>query len=159
MQNTTTITIQRSVLRHDLRELLALENLVFENDAFPVQEFLHLYHIGSDTFLVARTEHQLIGYISAYAENDTGYIASIAVHPDHRGNGIGRTLLRVAMRILERHPTLTAIQLHVRQSNKPAIHLYQKLGYVTIGIETNYYADGEAALMMTHTIQSKTSPA
>ncbi|MEL6404693.1 MAG: ribosomal protein S18-alanine N-acetyltransferase [Chloroflexota bacterium] len=151
----TTVTIQRSNLRQDLRDLLVLEKLVFEKDAFPAHEFLYLYHVGSDTFLVARTENDLIGYISAYIEDDAGYIASIAVHPDHRGNGIGRTLLRVAMRLLEGNGDIVSIQLHVRQSNKPAITLYEKLGYRTTGIDTGYYNDGEAALIMTYTIQSK----
>lgn len=150
MNQTTTITIQKSVLQHDLRAILALEKQVFGNDAFPVHEFLYLYHVGSDTFLVAYAGGTLAGYISAYTETDTGYIASIAVHPDYRRRGIGRTLLRVAMRLLSRKPDVTAIRLHVRQSNQSAIALYYKLGFRTTGSETQYYKDGEAAFVMTY---------
>lgn len=55
-------------------------------------------------------------------------IANVAVHPDYRRNGIGRSL---TIRAIEqaRNRRAHIIWLHVREENQIAYHLYQSLGF------------------------------
>ncbi|WP_407563767.1 GNAT family N-acetyltransferase [Streptomyces sp. 184] len=57
-----------------------------------------------------------------------GYVYSVAVAPEHRGRGHGRTLMRVAERecLAAGLPTLG---LHVFAGNDVALRLYESLGY------------------------------
>lgn len=55
-------------------------------------------------------------------------IANVAVHPDLRRRGIGRTLTERAMQhARQRRPT--ALWLHVRDDNPGAIRMYEHLGF------------------------------
>ena len=90
----------------------------------------------------------LIAYliISRYA--DAWHVMNVAVHEDYRGQG-------VATRLLSRLFELTAgdgrrgYTLEVRVSNRGAIRLYEKLGFVPRGIRRGYYTDNrEDALIM-----------
>jgi ribosomal protein S18 acetylase RimI-like enzyme len=55
-------------------------------------------------------------------------IANVAVHPDHRRKGIGRSLTLAAMRHA-RQRRASEIWLHVRDDNPGAIALYINLGF------------------------------
>jgi GNAT superfamily N-acetyltransferase len=66
-------------------------------------------------------------------------IANVAVRPDYRRRGIGRTLTAVAMRHAgERHATAT--WLHVRDDNPGAIALYISLGFQELARRTLWQA-------------------
>ena len=60
----------------------------------------------------------------------------IGVLAPYRGQGIGEALMRKA---IEKAKTLglTRIELTVREKNKPAISLYEKLGFVVEGLHRN----------------------
>ena len=55
-------------------------------------------------------------------------IANVAVHPEHRGRGIGRMLTATALEYVQRRGIRSA-WLQVRHDNPPAIHIYQSLGF------------------------------
>ena len=46
------------------------------------------------------------------------------------------------------------ITLEVRQSNQPALTLYDALRYRRVGFRRHYYADGEDAIIMTKEIRN-----
>lgn len=70
----------------------------------------------------------------------------IAVDPAHRGQGLGQVLLEACQRDLEAQG-LTRLFLEVRVSNAPAIRLYGACGWKRCGLRSNYYPDGEDALL------------
>ena len=79
---------------------------------------------------------------------DEGQITNIAVHPDHRGKGLGQAVVMALVRHAKTHH-LANITLEVRASNTPAISLYRKLGFVEIGRRKNFYTrPAEDALIM-----------
>ena len=79
---------------------------------------------------------------------DRGHIAMVAVAPEHRGNGVGRALIKRAERLLRRQG-LHLVSLYVRESSS-AVGFYERLGYATEARVERYYGhpDPEDALML-----------
>ena len=91
--------------------------------------------------------------VAAYAffrrAADELHLLKIAVSPAWRGHGIGTRLLERCFAI-NAGQGATSVHLEVRPSNTPAIGLYLKLGFETIGRRHKYYVDTkeDAILMM-----------
>lgn len=111
-----------------------------------------------DTFLVAELRGVLVGYIMCRIEYGfsqlkrlslarKGHVVSVAVEEEHRGKGIGTALIQAAHAEMAKK-TATECYLEVRVSNKPAISLYERLGYKVTSRVDAYYRDGEGALVM-----------
>jgi predicted GNAT family acetyltransferase len=64
-------------------------------------------------------------------------IANVAVHPDFRGQGIGRSLTEAALHNV-RGQHYDAAWLQVRDDNPVAIHLYQQMGFVEYTRRTSW---------------------
>jgi RimJ/RimL family protein N-acetyltransferase len=60
-------------------------------------------------------------------------VLGIGVVPEHRARGIGTALLRATLDAA-RQRGLRRIELHVRESNRRAIALYEKLGFAREGL-------------------------
>ncbi|KAH8202861.1 hypothetical protein TruAng_003024 [Truncatella angustata] len=96
---------------------------------------------------------KIVGYVLAKMEEEPadgvqhGHITSLSVMRTHRRLGIAEKLMRQSPMV----ETFGAhyVSLHVRVSNKAAIHLYSKtLGFDREKTEAKYYADGEDAYCM-----------
>lgn len=86
------------------------------------------------------------GYLAARMLGYEGELLSIAVLPEYRGCGLAEQLL---LYWFASEPALREIFLEVRVGNKPAISLYEKLGFVSLGYRKNYYSHPrEDALIM-----------
>ena len=94
------ITIRQATLS-DLDEMLAIEEVNFSSEeALSRQSLEESIRKTADTFLVARDENQLVGYILGAELSGTHTqtsasleIKHLAIHPDHRGQGLGTLLL------------------------------------------------------------------
>lgn len=94
------ITI-RQVTLSDLDEMLAIEEASFSSEeAFSRQSLEESIRKTADTFLVARDENQIVGYVlgtlvsGSYTQTSLNLeIKRVAIHPDHRGQGLGILLL------------------------------------------------------------------
>lgn len=79
---------------------------------------------------------------------DEAHVATIAVHPDYRRQGIARRLLAHSL-IDAYHSGAIKSFLEVRRGNSPAISMYQRFGYREVGVRRKYYKDnGEDAVLM-----------
>ena len=58
-----------------------------------------------------------------------GYVKRVVVHPDYRGRGLSRKLMEHVVAYARNELGLDAIDLHVWDSNMPAIRLYESLGF------------------------------
>jgi ribosomal-protein-alanine N-acetyltransferase len=83
-----------------------------------------------DIFLVVEQEREIIGYLVACVCHDLekAVIIRIAVHPDHRGKGAARTLMRTCFDILVKR-NIGLVELDVELVSRGAIKLYEKLGF------------------------------
>ncbi|MGI6688988.1 MAG: ribosomal protein S18-alanine N-acetyltransferase [Christensenellales bacterium] len=99
-------------------------------------------------YLVAEVNGRLAGFAGAHIILDEGHIANVAVLAECRGQGLGRQLLEA---LLQYAANLGAryLTLEVRESNAPAIALYESCGFIKVSVRKRYYADsGEDALLM-----------
>ena len=69
---------------------------------------------------------------------DESDVMNVAVHPDYRRRGIAESLIDCLIRELKNRGS-HALMLEVRDSNEPAISLYEKLGFQQVGLRKNYY--------------------
>jgi ribosomal-protein-alanine N-acetyltransferase len=98
--------------------------------------------------LVAMTPDGILaGYICPMLLLDEGHILNVAVRRACRGAGIGRLLVE---RVLQecRGGGAEFVSLEVRPSNREAVSLYTRLGFVATGRRKRYYQDGEDAILM-----------
>jgi ribosomal-protein-alanine N-acetyltransferase len=124
--------------------------------------FLDTFHSSPQTFIVAESEGNIVGYIMCRVEHGfsevrklhfakKGHVISVAVMPEFRRRSIGRGLVERALSALS---SLSADEcfLEVRITNDPAVDLYRKLGFEITRRIARYYYDGADAYLMTRMI-------
>lgn len=90
----------------------------------------------------------LCGFITGVYLLDTADIYSVAVSSEYRKKGVGKRLLEEFFSALP--DEVKNVCLEVRESNFPAIKLYEKLGFECVGLRKNFYQDPrENAVLMT----------
>ena len=92
---------------------------------------------------------RVVGMVVVWLILDEVHIATIAVHPEHRGQGISQQLLAVVLRTaLQRGARLATLE--VRAGNEAAQALYRRFKFEVVGRRPHYYHDNhEDALIMT----------
>lgn len=90
----------------------------------------------------------VVGYIIFWVIVDEAHILNVAVHPDYRGRGIGKGLVKFVVETC-RMLGLKRVFLEVRRSNIVARRLYRGFGFEVVGIRKGYYSDTkEDAIVM-----------
>ena len=140
----------RKFKSNDLREILRLEKKAFPKTPYYAPIFIYYAQLYPNNFLVYVDEssHRIFGYIIFYRE---GHILSIAVDPKYRRKGIGSSLIKEVIKLLDGNA-----KVEVRVSNKGAQMFYKKLGFTRSGIISRYY-DNEDAIVMIRSIDIKKS--
>lgn len=132
----------------DLSAIRELEQLSFPLDAWPLIEMISVLSLPSVLRwkAVEGEAEDLVGFIAVDVRrrDHLAWIATIAVHPQRRGAGIGQALMAQA----EAAVGVPRMRLSVRMSNEAAIALYEKRGYMRVDVWRKYYAGGEDALVM-----------
>lgn len=72
---------------------------------------------------------------------------SLAVHPDARGQGLARTLLRLGLTWLQERGIRRCFA-EVAEDNDAARRLYRQIGFRERGCLADYYAPGQAAVRL-----------
>ena len=92
---------------------------------------------------------QTWGYLIFWVVADEMHILNLAVHPEHRRQGIARRLLAEGL-AQARELGAALAWLEVRPSNLPGRALYASLGFKEVGRRPQYYDDTrEDALLLT----------
>ena len=100
------------------------------------------------TYLVLDFHGTVVAYGGMWIILDEAHVTNVAVHPDFRGHHLGEAMM---VGLMGRGKQLGACRmtLEVRRGNAVAINLYQKLGFVQLGVRRGYYTDTrEDALIM-----------
>ena len=97
---------------------------------------------------VAELDGKLVGMIVVWLIADEAHVATVAIHPDHRRQGIGKRLLAYSLRQMMQDGARSSF-LEVRESNIAAQEMYRKFGYEVTGRRRRYYRDNdEDAILM-----------
>ena len=138
----------RTAVTADLLAIFRIEKASFPQP-WPFAAFER--YVDEPGFLVAELGPGIAGYVVADAVPNhgrpLGHIKDIAVHPDHRGEGIGSLLLERAIGVLAAQG-IDSVKLEVRESNDTARSLYETFGFEHARTIPRYYDNGEDALVM-----------
>lgn len=97
---------------------------------------------------VAEVESRIAAMLVMWFIIDEAHVATIAVHPDFRRQGIGEQLLLYSLRSAQAEGARRAF-LEVRAGNVAAQSMYKKYGFEVAGVRRGYYKDNnEDALLM-----------
>jgi len=100
-------------------------------------------------YYTAKTpDGELVGYAGTWHIIDEGHITTIAVKKDYLRNHIGEAIIHKIIEDCYKEG-IKYLTLEVRVSNTPAIKLYEKYGFQSLGTRKGYYQDNnEDALIM-----------
>jgi [ribosomal protein S18]-alanine N-acetyltransferase len=97
---------------------------------------------------VAEVDGIIAGMLVLWFIVDEAHIATIAIHPDFRRQGIGEKILLHALKSAYDEGARRAF-LEVRAGNQAAQAMYKKYGFEVTGVRPRYYKDNnEDALLM-----------
>ena len=89
-------------------------------------------------WLVALDGDRVAGYVGSQSVMGESDMMNVAVHPDYRRQGIAEKLCLALVEALKEKGN-HCLTLEVRASNEPAKALYEKLGFIQVGLRKNYY--------------------
>ena len=137
----------------DLERLVTLENRCFELDRLSRRSFRHFLASDTASCLVAEHGSELLGYALVLFHGRTALarLYSMAVAPEHQGQGLGRALLEAA-EAASLDGGAAVMRLEVHPKNAAAIALYRSAGYHEFGIYRAFYEDDSDALRMQHAL-------
>lgn len=127
----------KKMLPEDAAEVAAIERMIF-SQPWSEKGFLDSLESPDTLYLVVKVQGVIVGYCGLLQSFEEADITNVAVHPEWRGRGIAYQMLQTMMeqgktRGIERYT------LEVRVSNASAIHVYEKLGFTSVGIRKNFY--------------------
>ena len=148
-----------SIRRATVDDLLKMQqtNLLCLPENYQFKYYIYHYLSWPSLLHVAEDHNgKIVGYVLAKLEDEDvkpgevqGHITSISVLRTYRRLGVASKLMSHAINMMQEYFEADFVSLHVRVSNRPALHLYHKnLGFDVRGIEKEYYADKEDAYKM-----------
>ena len=120
--------------KNDLDDVISIEAKAYGEHHWSKDSFMsELSNDLAKYFSVFNTDGQLIGYCGCWQILEEAHITNIAVSPDYRRKHIGEALLTTIIDECYRNMA-KYITLEVRVGNKPAIALYEKYGFKSLGV-------------------------
>lgn len=127
----------RRMTPEDVPFISRLEEETFSMPWSP-ESFLQMTTKEDTRYYVAEEGGHLLGGCGLWMIAGEGNITNVAVAKEARRRGVGTGLLTYLMQEGNREG-VSAYTLEVRISNEAAIHMYEKLGFVSEGIRPNFY--------------------
>ncbi|EEB09427.1 NatA N-acetyltransferase complex catalytic subunit Ard1 [Schizosaccharomyces japonicus yFS275] len=141
-----------------VEDLAGMQNCNLNNLPENYQLKYYLYHAISWpmlSYVATDPKGRVVGYVLAKMEEEPkdgvqhGHITSLAVMRPYRHLGLAKKLMLQSQRGMVEVYGAKYASLHVRKTNRTALHLYRDtLKFAVEGIESKYYADGEDAYAM-----------
>lgn len=137
----------RRMGREHIPAVQAIELACFAN-TWPEDAFLNeIERNGAACYLVALQEGRVVGYAGAWLILEEMHVTSVAVDPELRGLRLGKKLFWHLMQAALDHGCLWST-LEVRETNFPALAIYQDFGFTRVGVRKKYYDGQDDALVM-----------
>ncbi len=150
----------RGMTEDDLTAVHALEQALFPEDAWSEQMLREELADQPRTrhYVVAEEAGEIIGYAGLAAAADQADVQTIGVKEDRRGSGVGAALLTELLDEASRRGSVQVF-LEVRADNDSARRLYERFGFVRVGLRRRYYQpSGVDAVVMCREMRPKRGP-
>lgn len=137
----------RCMEEKDLEQVVEIEKSIF-SDPWSQRSFLDSIVQDKCLYLVVCKEEEIIAYCGLYVVQDEGQITNVAVKESYRNAHVATDMIS---ELMKRANVMGACNftLEVRTSNTTAIHLYEKLGFESVGIRKKFYENPvEDAMIM-----------
>ena len=132
----------------DLPEVAAIEREAI-SPPWSEQAFRESLALEHTILLTALQDGQVTGYCVCYQSFEEGEITNVAVKRELRGQGIAGKLME-GLLLYGKKRGIERFLLEVRAGNEPALHVYEKAGFIRIGTRKNFYEQPvEDAVIMT----------
>jgi len=124
----------------ELADLDAVMEMEQENHPYPwtrgnfSDSLQHGYHAR----VLRNAANELLGYFLMMYAVDEAHLLNITVAARLHGKGVGRWLLDQACRQAQ-EAGMQSMLLEVRPSNRRALHVYHRYGFIPIGLRKQYY--------------------
>ena len=105
--------------------------------------------VGNDGFCaICMDDDRLMSYCTVTVVLDEAQIINVATNDSYKGQGCAKKTLNFVLEECKKR-NIVSISLEVRESNVPAMALYEGLGFLTAGKRRAFYSDPrEDALVM-----------
>ncbi len=130
----------------DLLQIVRLEAVSFPEPLGLWSLFL-LWLMPKTTYITVKKGRQVIAYIGFQMYGPAAHTISMCIHPDYRGQGLGKLLQRRADEVAA---SLGARWFtgEVRVSNKAQLKMLEALGWQNIGTCRHFFGNGEDAIVV-----------
>tara|TARA_Y100000590_G_scaffold453176_1_gene597756 strand:- start:504 stop:932 length:429 start_codon:yes stop_codon:yes gene_type:complete len=135
----------KTISNCDLLEIHKIETFNFITP-WTINQFSAYIKDESSINVLYENEMKIAGYIFGQIIDNVYHLYKISVVPFLKNQGIATQLLDFLINE-SKELNLTAIYLEVNASNKFAIKLYSKFGFVNIAVRKNYYQNNEDAIL------------
>lgn len=129
--------IIRDLRDEDVEPLSVIEARSFTMP-WSAEDFARLIQDRNSQYLVAEVDGRVVGCCGVTNVSGDGEIDNVVVDEAYRNRGIATALLRETLR-RGYDMGVEAFTLEVRVSNAPAIHIYERAGFVSEGIRPRFY--------------------
>lgn len=131
----------RWMLRRDMAEVLAIENLVFEFPWFE-EDFIRCLRHRSCIGMIAEAGERVVGFKIYELHRNRIHLLNFAVHPDFQGMGVGGTMMSNLTGKLSENRRVR-ITTEVRERNLDAQLFFKAQGFSAINILRGHYVDSD----------------
>jgi len=133
-----TVPHVRKMRREDVDAVVAIETEAFSSP-WRRETFMELIdRPTAELFVMVHRDEGVIGYAVLWCVLDQGELANVAIAARMRGRGLGRALLAEVLAVAKSRG-VESVFLEVRESNAPALGLYQEFGFREVGRRRGYY--------------------
>ena len=134
---------------NDIDDVVAIESEAYGKHHWSKSSFYDEMQNNLAKYYVAKTQTgELVGYAGTWHIIDEGHITTIAVKKSYQRRHIGEAIILAILQDCYKS-NIKYLTLEVRASNNPAISLYEKYGFNSLGTRKGYYQDNnEDALIM-----------
>ena len=148
MANLFPITI-KPMTQADIDNVIAIEAASYGEHHWSKESFFNELSNELARYYCAFNDNgNLMGYAGTWQILEEAHLTNIAVSPDFRRRKVAESMLAVVIDEC-RNNGIKYITLEVRVSNTPAINLYEKYGFKSLGTRKGYYQNNnEDALIM-----------
>lgn len=139
--------IFRKMTLADVDAVAELDKENFGVDAWSRQFFAYAAKNPYAKYIVAEFEKKIIACAGLEIYEGEADISTVAVTEKFRRRGIAQKMFSKLIRSAKKRGA-KFIFAEVRTDNLPSMRLCEKFGFMIIGREKNYYANGEDAFVM-----------